>query len=624
MKNASLILKVVLIFNFQLLIFNSFGQTDSLEVHTIKGKEYYIHIVEKGESLYFMHKKYNVPLDVIKKENPSVADGLSIGEKVFIPVKRDVEVEVKTDGNFINHTVIKQQTLYSIAKLYDVKQKEIVTANPEISDGLKDGQIIRIPVLNIKKNDDVKTDALISENKGEKYKTHKVKKGETLYSLSRLYKTTVDSIKLVNGGLKQGLKLREIIYIPIEITPKTIMPDSNALTTVITIGEKVEQLIADTGVIAKKSEYSIGLLLPFYLDENDEMTENRSALEKKSIYPKSKFAIEFYNGFKMALDSISTDSCQFKIYVYDTKGKDSLRIKNILLKPELRELDLIVGPLHYNNFKQVAKFALENKMPVVSPVKTSNKLLLGNQFVFKAIPSKSAIIKPICKLVVDSFKTENLLAIEYEKAKEKSLVDLYVKSYNNQILSSEDTTIYSPIKVLKINKNIADVVSHLTMNKNNVIFIPASDQTFITNLFNYLTTTLNKKEYKDYKVTIIGMEEWMTYENIDLEYFQKLNVHYCSTRFIDEQDSLTTNFIKEYIKITEIYPSRNTFLGFDLAYYFGNNLMNQGTLFSSLSIQNHKGLSIDLNFFKTGIESGFENKNAYLLRFDDFTLKRIN
>ena len=48
-----------------------------------------------------MHKKYNVPLDVIKKENPSVADGLSIGEKVFIPVKRDVEVEVKTDGNFI-------------------------------------------------------------------------------------------------------------------------------------------------------------------------------------------------------------------------------------------------------------------------------------------------------------------------------------------------------------------------------------------------------------------------------------------------------------------------------------------------------------------------------------------
>ena len=60
--------------------------------------------------------------------------------------------------------------------------------------------------------------------------------------------------------------------------------------------------------------------------------------------------------------------------------------------------------------------------------------------------------------------------------------------------------------------------------KNNVIFIPASNQTFITNLFNYLTTTLNKQTYEDYKVTLIGMEEWVKYENIDLEYFQKLNL----------------------------------------------------------------------------------------------------
>ncbi|MFB0925128.1 MAG: LysM peptidoglycan-binding domain-containing protein, partial [Vicingaceae bacterium] len=87
-------------------------QKDSLEIHNIKGKDYYIHIIQKGESLYFMHKKYNVPLAVIKKENPGVSDGLSIGEKIFIPVKRNVEVAVKTDGNFINHIVRKRQTLY--------------------------------------------------------------------------------------------------------------------------------------------------------------------------------------------------------------------------------------------------------------------------------------------------------------------------------------------------------------------------------------------------------------------------------------------------------------------------------------------------------------------------------
>lgn len=592
-------------------------QVDSLEIHKIKGKEYYIHIIQKGESLYFIHKKYDVPIDVIKKENPSVSDGLSIGEKIFVPVKKNVEYEVKTDGNFINHKVKKKQTLYSIAKLYDVKQKEIIAANPEVSNGLQEGQVIRIPVLKIKKDDAIKP--VVTKSK---YETHTVKKGETLYSLSRLYKTTVDSIKIVNAGLKQGLKIGETIYIPVKIAT-TISSNNNEISNILLIQEKVEKLIADTGLIEKKSEYSIGLFLPFYLDENDEITEHRKALEGKMIYPKSKFAIEFYNGFIMALDSISTDSCKFKVYVYDTKGSDSLRTKFLLLKPELKKLDLIVGPLYYDNFKYFVEFAQFNKIPIVSPVKQSNKLLLGNEYVFKVIPSKSTKIKEFCTFVVDSFKTENLLAIKFERAKEKSLVDLYVKTYNDQILSSEDTIIYAPIKILNINGNIADVVSNLKPNKNNVIFVPTSNQTFVTTLFNYLTTTLNKRNYKDYQVTLIGLEEWMKYENIDLEYFQKLNVHYCSASFIDYKDSLTSDFIDNYKIKTETYPSNNTFLGFDLAYYFGNNFINQGTLFSPVSLEEYKGMSIDFNFFKTGIESGFENTKSHLLRFEDYTIKRV-
>jgi len=596
-----------------------FAQTDSLEIHNINGKEYYIHIIQKGESLYFMHKKYNVPLDVIKKENPSVAEGLSIGEKVFIPVKRDAEIAVKTDGNFINHTVKKKQTLYSIAKLYDVKQNEIIAANPELTDGLKEDQIIKIPVINIKAESAPEPVAI-----KPKSKTHTVKQGETLYSLSKVYQTTPDSIKLVNGGLKQGLKTGETIYVPSKPIVNILPAVTSDTNTILSVSGKLGHWIADTGIVVKKSEYSIGLMLPFYLDENDEMVENRTALVEKSIYPKSKWAIEFYNGFKMALDSISNDSCQFKIHVYDTKGNDSLRTKKLLLKPEMLSHDLIVGPLHSNNFKVVAEFARENRIPIVSPVTQSNKLLLGNQFIFKAIPSRSTTLAPISKLVADSFKTENLLAIEYENSTEKSLVELFLKTYNNELLSTDDTTIYSAVKVLKINKNIGDVVSNLKMDQNNVIFVPASDQTFITNLFNLLSTTLNKTAYKECKVTLIGMEEWMNYENIDLEYFQRLNVHFCSTKFINYKDSVTMNFIDCYKRKTKTYPSKNTFLGFDIAYYFGSNFINQGTVFSQTALEQKRGMSINLNFFKTGIESGFENQNSYLLRFEDYELKRIN
>jgi LysM repeat protein len=611
----------LLIYVVILITSNSvFAQTDSLEVHTIKGKEYYIHIVQKGESLYFIHKKYNIPLEVIKKENPSVADGLSIGKKLFVPLKKDAEMTVKTDGNFINHIVKKGETLYGISKMYKVSQNMIVIANQkEVSEGIGEGAILKIPVKNIKEDNFV-----IPVVSTSKYNTHNINKGETLYSLSRMYNTTVDSIKLINGGLTQGLKLGGIIYVPVKVSNTTSITSEMIVNTNVSLmGDKLEKLLRDTGVVEKKSEYSIGLMLPFYLDENDEMVENLNAFEEKGIYRKSKFAIEFYNGFVMALDSISTDSCKFKVYVYDTNGNDTLRTKKILLKPEMKELDLIVGPLYYNNFKRVVEFAQANNIPIVSPVKQSNKILLGNGYVFKVIPSKSTTIKQICSLVVDSFKTENLLVIEHEKGKEKSLADLYVKTYNNQILSSEDTTVYSSIKTLKIKTNIADVVSNLNLNKNNVIFVPTSNQTFITNLFNHLTTTLNKRDYKNCKITLIGLEEWMNYDNIDLEYFEQLNVHYCSTRNINYEDSITSDFIEDYIEKMETYPSENTFLGFDMAYYFGENLVDQGSLFSSESLKPSKGMSISLNFFKTGIESGYENTSSHILYFNDYRLNRI-
>jgi LysM repeat protein len=571
--------------------------------------------VQKGESLYYIHKTYNVPLDIIKKENPSTADGLSIGEEVRVPISKNIEAEVKANGNYIHHEVLKKQTLYSIAKLYKVKQKEIIAANPELANGLKEGQVIKIPVVNIKKEE-----SPVKKEPTSIYKTHKVKKGETLYSLSKLYKTSVDSIKLVNDGLKQGLKLDEVIYVPIKINP---VSNQTTTTSISLIEEKVEKLIQDTGIAKKKPVYSIALMLPFYLDENDEITEHRSALEEKTIYPKSKYSIEFYNGFLLALDSISTDSAKFKLHVYDTKGNDSTQTKLLLLNPEMKNMDMIVGPLYANNFRHVIRFGKMNNIPVISPVKQSNKILLGNNHVFKVIPSKSTIIKKICTLVVDSFKTENLMAIEYDKAKEKSLVDLFIKTYNGQILGTEDTTIYSSIKKVTVTTGISEVINNLVPTKNNIIFVPASSQTFVTNLFNQLTTTLNGRNYKDYTVTLIGLEDWMKYENIDLEYFQKLNLHYCATRHIDYDDSVTISFIDSYKQRFETYPSKNTFLGFDIAYYFGNSLMDNGSLYTSTSLPNQKGMSIHLDFLKTGIESGFENRSSYLLRFNEFSLEKI-
>lgn len=610
MKYRNILVLIILTFCIE-----SFAQTESLEVHQINGKNYYIHVVESGNTLYSIYKKYNVPIDVIEKENPSVADGLSLGEKIFIPVKKDTDQEFQSiDGNYFLHKVEKGRTLYSLAKEFNLQQKDIITLNPEIDElGIKEGQTIKIPVREIKQNKPVELVIATSVN----YKTHFVKSGETLYSLSKLYQVTIDSIKLVNNGLVDGLKVDKNIFIPIKEkrTPVTSLNQTAINYAVDTIKQVAQFQLNGT----KKSVYKIALMLSFYLDENEEITYN--ALEKRKIYPRSTFAVEFYQGVILALDSLSNDQTKFELFVYDTEGQDSAQTMKVLAKPELKTVDLIIGPLYASNFERAAEFAKKHHIPIVSPVKQSNKVLLGNDYVFKIVSSRSSSINQMVKLVVDSFNTDNLLAIQYQTNSESALVDSYVKEYNAAVLRKNDTARYSPMKKVVISKS-EEIASQLKPNGNNVIFIPSTNSTFITNLFINLTAKLTSKEYKNCTITLIGLEEWLQFDNIDIEYFQTLNVHVPINQFVDYEDEFTKSMINKYYQKTETYPTNNSFLGYDIAAYFCSNLVQFGKVYSD-NLINRKTISSQFDFFKTGVESGYENVYTRIVKFDNYALKIV-
>lgn len=594
-------------------------QSDSLEIHKINGKEYYIHVVSKGESLYAIHRKYEVPIDVIKAENPSVNDGLSIGEKIFIPVNKHQDEPSQPNGNLIQHKVLAKQTLYSIAKIYNVSVKEIIAANPDMSEKIEEDQLINIPVIQIKQAKDTKDTNSYVKPSG--WKVHQIKKGETLYSLSKLFEVTIDSIKLINNGLAEGLKEGEKIFIPIKQNRIDQFQLHND-----TLSASLKEILQQAFDSTKKNHFTIALMLPFYVEHNREITENIGALQDKSVYPKSRFAIEFYNGFLFALDSISTPNKSFEVLVYDTNGDDSLRILKLLKQIEGKPLDLIIGPLYQSNYEIIAQYGKRNNIPVVSPVKQPNKLLLGNEMAFKAIPSQANVVECISTLLVDSFKTANIIALEHANSTEKSLIESLNKAYKNKmLLNTSDTLAFTPINKLKLDRNFADLVAKFSPSKNNVVFVPSSRQAYITDLISYLTSTLNRRDYKDYTITLIGLEEWLTYENIELNSFDLLNVYLPVHSYIDYHDSATANVINKFVAQKEFYPSTVSLLAFDMAYYFGTCLMKYGTIVNPVitNSYNHSGISMNFNFRKTGIESGFENQSTFLIHYQNLELVRV-
>ena len=118
-----------------------------------------------------------------------------------VPVERSNNKVILEGKVYYIHVVKPGQTLFSIARAYNISQKEIAIENPGVMSGLQLGQALKIPV-NPSMEPDIDTSQLEETGSGEQI--HVVQPGETLYSISRTYGIDEESILLANPGLDPG------------------------------------------------------------------------------------------------------------------------------------------------------------------------------------------------------------------------------------------------------------------------------------------------------------------------------------------------------------------------------------------------------------------------------------
>lgn len=174
-KGALLQLKTVL------LIPNKNSKSkDKKEVNSSKNLSSETHIVESGESLYKIAKKYDISLEKLKELNPDIKpETIQIGDKIVIvakketikPKKQQPVEEVKIDITPVNkdanlcidelgnqvHTVSKGETLYKLSKKYKVSVRDLEEMNPEIVANLPIGYevIVKKGNVELEKNQNI-------------------------------------------------------------------------------------------------------------------------------------------------------------------------------------------------------------------------------------------------------------------------------------------------------------------------------------------------------------------------------------------------------------------------------------------------------------------------------------
>ena len=159
------------------------------------------YVVQKGDTLYSIANKYNTTVNDIKSLNNLSSNILSVGQNLKIPAKRE-EVIIDENMPINTYTVKVGDTISTIADDYNISVTDLINYNNLTDYELYEGQILRIPT--------------IKENNN----TYIVKRGDTLYSIARLYNTTIDNLRRLNNLDGNNLQIGQTLIIE-EDTPIT-------------------------------------------------------------------------------------------------------------------------------------------------------------------------------------------------------------------------------------------------------------------------------------------------------------------------------------------------------------------------------------------------------------------
>lgn len=503
-----------------------------------------------------------------------------------------------------------------IAKKLDMKTRDLLRLNPDVSRNPKVNTVILVPSKNIKtvkSNKDIvdketivtkidtlkttKVTEVITNKEKQKnlliatlekdYKIHLVKKGDTFFSLTRFYNVSREELTVLNPELSEGLKLGQIIKImPLE----DVVEDDDFLYV-----DEIEE-----GISLK-----VAIMLPFRAEELD-------TLNKNEIFENSRLAnitTDLYLGAEIAIDSLRKQGIEINATVFDT-GRNSTEIKKIVSENDLDKNDVIIGPLYS---EEVQILAENVKIPVVFPVYSKKQSSFTSKRIIKTIPNKKLFRDKLSNYIKENFKDGNLIIVGDGSAN-SNIHSQQIKT----ILEAKDSIaihiITSKDGYIKKEK-FTDV---LKPNEKNTVVLTTDDAIIVASAINGLISL-----EEDVTVNVFSFDKNSVFNKIDNLKLAKLGFTYVSDEYIREDSFKTMDFNKKYLSKNGVLPSYYATKGFDVTYDVLIRLASGKSLKSTFkegfSYRVESKFDYSDKFFKVT-----ENKGLFIVKYnEDLTLTRI-
>ena len=637
----------------------------STEIITISGKQFYMHHVKKGQTLYSIARTYQISEAEIEKLNPEVKEvGLQANMVLGIPVVSEEPTVENSEEKPTEKPDVKPTLLPVVKPAEKPEVTPVATTDtvvlPKVSD------------LPITEDDEI----------GDGYVIHTVKEGEKTKHLLRRWGVSEEEFRKMNPSVGSRVFVGQKVLIPVEIpkeptsvekpsvdTLKIHLQRPQVLDTVkeeepleeefILPEEKPDECYASTDNASRT--YHVALLVPLYLNEIDRLDLSKARIEKTKHSRAMKF-LQFYEGFMMAVDSLTRYyGLKLELNVMDV-SENVAGAQAAVSALEKEQVDLIIGPFFSKSFAIVEEYALEHDILVVNPMSERESIIVDAPNVVKLKPSAKAMAEELGDLIrirypkakvtlmcnngsKDSLNiamieeallgavdqearlsnAEMLELIAKESARRKMgkrvLSTLEVEGQifsTNQLRDNPDGEVYFDNPFHRITYSESDVFKRgLSTARDNILVAYGDNVVFATQILNSINRSAKK-----YPITLIGLPDWAEFDNLLVPNLLNMNAIYFDDHFVDYNSEWAQSFVEKFQSMYQCDPLDYAFEGYDVAWYFLTALKEFGPHAQECLPYYHPALLHSRYYFtKKRAEDGLENRYWNIYQYDNSSVE---
>jgi len=352
---------------------------------------------------------------------------------------------------------------------------------------------------------------------------------------------------------------------------------------------------------------TISLLLPFGLEHLVPAPSYTYVSLKKA-----NIAVDYYQGFKLALDSLSSQGYNYRLQVFDTKDESKMD-RGLARKPAVRSSDLIVGPVFPEGMKAFSSEFAVGEKPVVSPLSAVSPAIFKKPNLITMVPPLEFHALAAAQYIDERIKPKKIFILRSGFSEENEYLLPFKKAIDS--LTNRQTKV---ISITVIHGMLVSLIPQLSADETNVFIVAATNQHFLTITLRSLDTLNNK-----YPVTLFGHPGWRNFSFLNVNILQHLNTHITSAGQVNYKAANTTAFISAFRKTYGTEPSDYAIKGYDEGWYFGQMLATGGLKgLEQTAFRDFTGLHNSFHFEKKpGL--GWVNTHVDLLKYVNFELKRV-